>query len=223
MKFLKELIALFVSLFKISSTAVVKTIDHMDDETPSLDKDAYYILLSINTPLIKENIMTPISKAMRIDQILTLAAASFADVAGNAVSVANPIVWTIDNAALATLVPSPDGTSVVVTPTGTLGVAKITSTVNSNPDTATASVTVIGSAVVTIGAGLAVSVDLTATVVDSTEDQTATAPAEAVAPAAVAPAPAAVDPAPAAVEPAAVEPAPAVAPAVDAAPAVAAQ
>ena len=216
MKFLKELIALFVSLFKKSSTAVVKTIDHMDDETPSLDKDAYYILLSINTPLIKENIMTSISKAMRIDQILALAAASFADVAGNAVSVANPIVWTIDNSALATLVPSPDGTSVVVTPTGTLGVAKITSTVNSNPDTATASVTVIGSAVVTIGAGLAVSVDLTATVVDSTEDQTATAPAPAVAPAAVDPAAAvapAADAAPA-VAPAAVDPAAAVAPAV---------
>ena len=197
MKFLKELISWIESLFKRSSTIAAPASNHIEGSVSSLLDDTYTILITIHTPLIKEKTMTPISKTARIDQIVTLAAASFSDVDGNAVSVANPIVWTIDNPALATLTPSPDGTTVVVTPLGPLGVANVTSTVNSNTDTATPAVTVIGAAEITFVAGLAVSVVLTATVTDTTIDQAATAPAAAVAPvaaAAPAAAPVAVDP-----------------------------
>ena len=192
MKFLKELISWIESLFKRSSTIAAPASNHIEGSVSSLLDDTYTILITIHTPLIKEKTMTPISKTARIDQIVTLAAASFSDVDGNAVSVANPIVWTIDNPALATLTPSPDGTTVVVTPLGPLGVANVTSTVNSNTDTATPAVTVIGAAEITFVAGLAVSVVLTATVTDTTIDQAATAPA--VAAAAPAAAPVAVDP-----------------------------
>ncbi len=211
MKFWKDLIA----WLKEASKPVVESIHHMEDEVESLFENTYFILVSVHTPLIKENrIMTQLVQSVRVDQVLTLAAKNFDDIAGNAVTVSNPIVWTIDAPALATLVPSPDGTSVVITPTGALGTANVTSTVNSNPDASTPAVTVIGEAVVTFTAGLAVEVTLSATVADTTEDQTATAPA-VTAPVAAAPAAVAdTTTAPVAAAPA-VDPNVSVAPAVD--------
>ena len=175
--------------------AIFKTMaNHMEEDLQSVINPAYFLLVTIYTPLFKEIKMTQIATTVRADQILTLAAEKFGDVAGNAVTVTNPVVWTIDNPALGTLTPSPDGTTVVVTPSGALGNGIVTSTVNSNPNAATPAVTVIGSAAVSFTAGLAVVVNLTATVSDSTADQTATAPAPApvppAAPEAVAPAPA---------------------------------
>lgn len=88
-----------------------------------------------------------------VNNTITLTAA-FTDAKGNPTAPASVPVWTLDNSALATIVPAADGLSAVVTPVGPLGTVTVTVTEG----------TVTGTAAIDLAAGAAASVVVTAVV-----------------------------------------------------------
>lgn len=60
-----------------------------------------------------------------ISNVIT-ATAAFSDKAGNPTTPASAPTWTLDNASLATIAPSIDGLTAVITPVGPVGVVNVT-------------------------------------------------------------------------------------------------
>jgi hypothetical protein len=112
--------------------------------------------------------MTTQSQTIRVDQLLNITVSNFKDVAGNPVSgpLANPVTWTVDNAALGTVTPGADGMTAVFTPAGPLGLAKVMASTDTDPGTGV--ITVTEEVDVTVVAGLAVAMTLDVAVADNT-------------------------------------------------------
>lgn len=154
----------------------------------------------VDIPAILPKVIPMKTTPLRLDQTATVTAA-LTDFKGNEIAAPGTTpAWSVDNTAVATVVPAADGLTAQIVPVG-VGTAVVTYSLNSNPNPNEAPVPVTSSVTVIVSAGLATAAVLTATVTDNLAvDGVAPAPAAAAPAGAPAEAPAEAPAAPAAAE-----------------------